>query len=108
MTQLNRIFGALSDETRFAIVERLMRDGELPAGALVNEAEVSAPAISRHLKVLVASGLLQRRVKAQQRLYSVRPEAIEAVSAWTMSHRDFWEASLNRLEAALKKEMKKK
>lgn len=107
MAQLNRIFGALSDETRFSIVEKLMRDGELPAGALVAMADVSAPAISRHLKVLVASGLLKRRVSAQKRLYSVRPEAIEAVSAWTMSHREFWEASLDRLEAALKKETKK-
>ena len=103
-----RIFGALSDETRFAIVERLMAEGELPAGEIGSGFDISAPAISRHLNVLNDAGVVQKRTSGQQRLYSVRPQAIEQVCAWAISHREFWEASLTRLEAALMKETTRK
>ena len=108
MSQLPRLFSALSDPTRFAIVERLMTDGELPVSELSEGSAISAPAFSRHLKVLTEAGVLTRRTRAQQRLYSVRPEAIQSIGAWTMSHREFWETSLTRLEAALAKEMSRK
>ena len=101
-------FAALGDATRFAIVERLLNEGELSAGALQEDAIISPPAISRHLKVLREAGLLRQRVDGQRRLYSVRPEAVEAISAWTTSHREFWEASLKRLDRALTEEMNRK
>lgn len=101
MTRLIQTFSALSDSTRFTVVERLMADGELPAGSLVEEADMSAPAMSRHLKVLREAGLIQQRVEGTKRLYSVRPDALKAIADWTMDHRAFWEASLDRLEAHL-------
>ncbi|MGR3678557.1 MAG: ArsR/SmtB family transcription factor, partial [Paracoccaceae bacterium] len=61
MTLLLKSFSALSDETRFAIVEQLIENGELPAGDLVQGSGISAPAISRHLKVLRQAGLIQQR-----------------------------------------------
>ena len=85
-----------------------MTDGELPVSELRQNSPISAPAMSRHLKVLTDAGILVRRAKAQQRLYSVRPEAIQTIGAWTMSHRDFWEASMTRLETALIQEMSRK
>lgn len=91
-------FAALSDETRFAMVERLMAEGELPAGQLGANAEISGPAISRHLKVLRNAGIVEQRVDGPRRLYSVRPEALRAVADWTMDHRAFWSASLDRLD----------
>lgn len=108
MAQLTGLFSALSDPTRFAIVERLMAEGEMPVSDLLEGQKISAPAVSRHLKVLVKSGLVTRRASAQQRFYSVRPQAIETISAWTMSHKAFWQASLNRLEMALTQEMSRK
>ena len=108
MSSLTSTFAALGEETRFAIVERLLREGELSAGELSEGAAISAPAFSRHLKVLRKAGIVQQRVEKQRRMYSVRPQAVEAISAWTMSHREFWEASMNRLEAALMKEMSRK
>ena len=105
MHGLPSTFAALGEATRFAIVERLLRDGELPAGALQAEAAISAPAISRHLKVLREAGVIEQRIDAQKRLYSVRPEVVQAISAWTISHREFWQASLDRLEKALEREM---
>lgn len=101
MSDLPQLFAALSDRTRFAIVERLMRDGEMPVAQLRTGIAVSAPAVSRHLGVLSEAGLVRRRVRAQQRLYSVAPEAMRDILAWTNSHREFWAAGLDRLESAL-------
>ena len=108
MSSLPDTFAALGDSTRFAIVERLLNEGELSAGSLQEGTPISPPAISRHLKVLRQAGIVDRRIDGQRRLYSVRPQAMEAISTWTISHREFWEASLKRLEAALMREMGRK
>ncbi|MFY0682197.1 MAG: helix-turn-helix transcriptional regulator [Thalassovita sp.] len=97
MTKLTQTFAALSDETRLAVVEQLMLRGELPAGEIGANSTISAPAMSRHLKVLREAGLVDRRVDGTRRLYSVRPEALRSVSNWTLQHRQFWEAGLDRL-----------
>lgn len=107
MPALTRTFSALGDSTRFAIVERLLAQGELSAGYLQKVADISAPAISRHLKVLRKSGLIGQRIDRQHRMYSVRPEALRAVNAWIEYHRKFWDQSLDRLEQALKLEEQK-
>jgi len=104
MADLHTTFAALGDATRFAIVERLLTKGELAAGDLLDVAPLSSPAISRHLKVLRSAGIIVQRVDKQHRMYSVRPEAVQAIGAWSMSHREFWQASLDRLEAALVQE----
>ncbi|WP_299864790.1 metalloregulator ArsR/SmtB family transcription factor [uncultured Hoeflea sp.] len=108
MPELSTIFAALGDPTRFAIVERLIRDGEQPAGELLDAGPVSAPAISRHLKVLRKAGIVTQRVDRQRRIYAVRPEAVQSIGAWTMSHREFWQGSLDRLELALQQESERK
>lgn len=107
MDHLAPLFSALGDPTRFAIVDRLLREGELSAGQISDSAPISSPAFSRHLKLLREAGLVQQRTDRQRRLYSVRPEAVRRISAWTLTHREFWESSLDRLESALEQEMKK-
>lgn len=104
MNDVSAIFSALSDSCRLDIIEKLMRDGETPAGKIGQMYEISGPAVSRHLSVLHNAGLVSRRVAGKQRLYSVRPEAIRQISDWTLNHRKFWEASLDRLEAALRED----
>ena len=101
MSKLIQTFSALSDPTRLRMVGRLMAQGELPAGDLVAEFTISAPAISRHLKVLRESGLIAQRAEGTHRYYSVRPEAMRAISDWTIDHRAFWDASLARLDTLL-------
>ena len=108
MSNLPATFAALGDATRFAIVERLLNEGELSAGRLQEGMTISPPAVSRHLKVLRDAGLIEQRVDRQRRLYSMRPESVQAISAWTISHREFWEASLRRLERALMEEINRK
>ena len=107
MANLSTTFAALGEPTRFAIVERLLNEGELSAGEIQGVAAVSSPAISRHLKVLREAGVIQQRVERQRRMYSVRPESVQAIGSWTMSHREFWQSSLDRLDAILTKEAEK-
>ncbi|MEX0306099.1 MAG: ArsR/SmtB family transcription factor [Ruegeria sp.] len=97
MNTLLAAFSALSDTTRFSIVEQLMEQGELPAGDLIEGKGMSGAAISRHLKVLREAGLVQQRVLGTQRMYSVQPEGLRAIAEWTISKRQFWESSLDRL-----------
>jgi len=94
-------FAALGDATRFAIVEKLLKEGELPAGNLQDVGPISPPAISRHLKVLREAGIIEQRIDKQRRMYSVRPQAVQAIGEWAMTYREFWQTSLDRLEAAL-------
>lgn len=98
MTNVSQTFAALSDPIRLQLVEHLMRTGESPAGDLVALTDISAPAVSRHLKVLREAGVLTRRVQGTRRLYRVEPAAIGAVEGWLDQHRAFWEASLERLD----------
>ncbi|MEP3299614.1 MAG: metalloregulator ArsR/SmtB family transcription factor [Pseudoruegeria sp.] len=101
MIEITHLFSALGDPTRFAIVTKLLRDGAQPAGQLQSVAEMSAPAISRHLKILRDAGLVHQRVAGQSRIYSVVPAAVQVIHGWTMDHETFWAGSLERLEAAL-------
>lgn len=106
MSELSRTFSALSDDTRLALVERLIQRGEMPAGELATTVSISGPAVSRHLKVLRQAGVIRQRIQGTHRYYSACPEALKAVSDWTLDHKAFWQASLDRLEAALAIESK--
>lgn len=101
MPHLTDTFAALGNATRFAIVERLLADGELPAGDIQGIRDISAPAMSRHIKVLRQAGIVTQRIDKQRRLYSVRPEAVHAISTWSLTYRDFWEQGLDRLASAM-------
>ncbi|MFC6582583.1 ArsR/SmtB family transcription factor [Sulfitobacter aestuariivivens] len=96
-----RTFAALSDPTRLSVVEELMQRGELPAGDLVAHAGMTGPAVSRHLKVLREAGVVTQRAEGTKRFYKVAPEAMKAISDWTISHHSFWAAGLDRLDAIL-------
>lgn len=62
MSDLSRTFAALGDPTRLHLVEHLLQAGEQPAGELTQVTDISAPAVSRHLKVLREAGILTQRV----------------------------------------------
>lgn len=103
-------FMALADPTRRRIVE-MLGDGELSAGDIARRFEVSAPAISQHLKALKAARLVSVRIDAQRRIYSLDPEGLQAIDAWLARVRRFWNPRLDALErelhAAAKKDRKK-
>ena len=98
---VTEVFGALSDPTRLAIVERLLTEGERSAGEIAEPFAISKPAISKHLRVLEDAGLIERRVERQWRVCRIRPEAIRAVGDWLETYRMFWDNSFDRLERLL-------
>ncbi len=92
---------ALADPTRRSIVEALAR-GTLSSGQIAERFDVSAPAISQHLKTLRKAGLVRVTPQAQRRIYELDPAGIEAVSIWADQIRRFWAQRLDTLETRLK------
>ena len=74
-------FAALADETRRQIVE-LLGAGELAAGEIARRFEVSAPAISQHLRALRAARLVRVRAEAQRRIYALDPVGLGEIDRW--------------------------
>jgi DNA-binding transcriptional ArsR family regulator len=100
-------FHALAEPTRRQIVEMLAREGALTAGDIQARFSVSAPAISQHLKVLREAGLVRVEKRAQQRIYSVNPEAMLEMEAWARRVRQLWAGRFDALEALLREEQSK-
>jgi len=101
ISNMPRVFAALSDPTRFAIVEQLLAHEELPIGELAAPYAMSKPAISKHIKVLEDAGLIERRVEKQWRYCRLRRECFSGIEDWLGRYRDFWSTSLDRLDAIL-------
>jgi DNA-binding transcriptional ArsR family regulator len=79
--RLSRVFGALADPTRRAILARLTQ-GEATVGELAAPFELSQPAISRHIKVLEDAGLVSRTRLATARISHLEPDSLRAVMDW--------------------------
>lgn len=94
---------ALSDPTRQRIVEMLAA-GALSSGEIAGRFDLSAPAISQHLKTLKTAKLVTVKTDKQKRIYSLDPEGVGEVSDWVARITAFWNPRLDALEAALKKD----
>ncbi len=104
---LDAVFAALGDPVRRQIVERLAR-GPLSAGEIASGFRISQPAISRHLRVLEESGLLERHVLGRVHTCTLSPAAMKAASGWLDKQRSFWTAALDRLGDLLAESHKRK
>lgn len=96
--QLDTTFAALADPTRRRVVD-LLRDRPRRAGELAAAARTSAPAMSRHLRVLRSSGLVEAEfldADARARVYRLRPERLRALQAWLDT---FWGSQLGAFRA---------
>lgn len=91
---------ALSDPTRRRIVE-LLAERERSAGELVDAFDMSAPAISQHLKVLREAGLVLSRAEGQSRIQSLNPAGFRELEVWLEKTRSVWSARLDALEREL-------
>lgn len=94
---------ALADPTRRRIVELLAQRART-TGELVDEFDVSAPAISQHLNVLRAAGLVRTRAEGQARIQSLNPAGLDEVGDWLEKTRGFWSRNLDALERELRAE----
>uniref|UniRef100_A0A7V4XSH5 ArsR family transcriptional regulator n=1 Tax=Acidobacterium capsulatum TaxID=33075 RepID=A0A7V4XSH5_9BACT len=102
---LDTTFAALSDPTRRAMVERLTR-GPATVHGLTEPFALSQQMISKHVACLVRARIVTKTKRGRESICTLRPEAIKTVSDWAMSYRQYWEESLDKLEAVVN-EMKK-
>jgi len=98
--QLDLTFAALADQTRRAILARLAK-GEASVNELAEPFAMSQPAISRHIKVLEAAGLVSRSRDAQRRPVKIEAQPLAEAVGWLEQYRQFWEQSYQRLDGLL-------
>lgn len=91
---------ALADPTRQRILE-MLAGGALSSGDIAQRFDVSAPAISQHLKTLRDAKLVRVRPEKQKRFYELDPQGIGEVANWIADLRKFWSTKLDALEAEL-------
>jgi DNA-binding transcriptional ArsR family regulator len=95
--RLSSTFAALADPTRRAILTRLSK-GETSVSELAKPFKISAPAVTKHLKVLQKAGLITQGRQAQWRPCRLEAKPLRAVADWVEQYRRHWEARLDRLE----------
>jgi DNA-binding transcriptional ArsR family regulator len=99
--QLDRAFTALGDPVRRALIARLSRS-EATVNELAEPFGITKQAISRHLQVLEAAGLITRSRDGQRRPCHLNPAALEALTSWIDGYRLTTEDRFRRMDALLK------
>jgi DNA-binding transcriptional ArsR family regulator len=94
---LSRIFHALGDPTRRALLARI-GSGAVPVSVLAEPTGFSLPTILRHLDVLEEAGLIATQKQGRTRLCRSRPETLGAALDWLSAQRAEWEARLDRFD----------
>ena len=95
---LDRAFMALADPVRRGIIARLSR-GEATVNELAEPFSISVQAVSKHIQVLEAAGLVTRTRDAQRRPVHLAPEALERLTSWIDGYRLAHEQRFRRLDA---------
>lgn len=100
-TDLDRLFHALADPARRAMVERLSR-GPAPVSELARPLPMSLPAAMQHLGVLEAAGLVRSEKIGRVRTCAIEPRVLSQAEQWINARRTEWERRLDRLGDYLK------
>jgi DNA-binding transcriptional ArsR family regulator len=104
MINAERVLDALGDPTRRLVFKRL-RNGTRSVREIAQGMDVSRPAVSQHLKVLRAAGLVVIRAEGTRRLYGVDKRGIEGLRKWLDG---FWDETLVAFKAAAERAAAKK
>jgi len=97
---LDRVFHALADPARRAMVDALAR-APASVSALAKPLAMSLPAVLQHLQVLEASGLVRSQKEGRVRTCHIEPKALRQAEQWIAGRRALWERRLDRLSAFL-------
>jgi DNA-binding transcriptional ArsR family regulator len=100
-SSLDRLFQALADPARRAMVERLAR-GPAPVSELARPLPMSLPSVMQHIAVLEAAGLVRTEKAGRVRTCSIEPAALSLAEQWINARRIEWERRLDRLGDYLK------
>lgn len=98
MDELSQAFTALADPTRRAIVARLS-EGPASFTELATPFDMSRPAVVKHIKALEKAGLIDRAGTKARPVYSLNAAPMRAPRDWLNGYAEFWEGSLDRLDA---------
>jgi len=101
--QLDRVFGALADRTRRALLARLAERSAMVT-ELAAPFDMSLPAVSRHIRVLEHARLVDRAIDGRVHLCSLQPEPLKAVESWVRHYRHFWTGTLDALARYVEEE----
>lgn len=103
--RLDRVFGALSDRTRRALLAHL---GRAPAKItdLARPFDMTLPAVSKHLRVLERAGLVQRTIEGREHWCALDAAALADAERWLTRNRAFWEETLDGLARYVAKDKK--
>jgi DNA-binding transcriptional ArsR family regulator len=99
--RLDAVFAALADPTRRAIIERLSRS----AARVTEVAEpfrMSLNAVSKHIRVLEASGVVARHRKGRDHILSINPRSLDEIDGWIVRMRRYWDERLDAMELLLR------
>lgn len=97
---VGRVFRALGDPTRRAVVERLC-DGPAAMSELARGFDMALPSFAQHLGVLEGCGLVRSQKRGRVRTYELTPAALEAGEQWLSRQRSLWERRLDQVGAFL-------
>ncbi len=97
---LDRVYGALADPTRRAILG-VLAGGETNVGALAHRFPLTLAAVSKHVRVLERAGLVGRTVRGREHRLRLRPAPLWDATEWLAHNRAFWEGRLVALERLL-------
>jgi DNA-binding transcriptional ArsR family regulator len=103
---LNRVYAALADPTRRAILSRLIGQ-EARVTELAEPFAVSLNAVSKHVRVLEEAGLIRREVHGRDHYLSLDATSLQEAAAWIETYRQFWTNRLDQLESFLQQKQKK-
>lgn len=94
--RMNRVFAALSDPTRRAVLERL-EEGPRSVSELAKPLPIQMPTVLKHLGVLDDAGLIRREKKGRVVTVTLQPEPLFEAQAWLARYERFWTERLDRL-----------
>lgn len=98
--EIDRLFHALGDPTRRAMLDRLT-EGPLSVSALAGPLGVTLTAVAQHLQLLEEVRLVKTEKIGRVRSCRIEPAGFDALERWIAGHRTVWERRLNRLGAML-------
>ena len=94
------VFQAIADPTRRAILD-LLAEKPLTLNSIAEHFDISRPAISRHVKILVECGVVVVRRRGRERYCEVQMDRLNEVSTWVEQYRAAWEQRFDRLDETL-------
>jgi DNA-binding transcriptional ArsR family regulator len=97
---IDRLFQALGDPTRRAILDRLSK-GPTTVSRLAEPLGVTLTAVGQHLQVLEETGFVRTRKEGRMRICAIAPQGFDALEAWIRGHRSLWERRLDALDGLL-------